>query len=118
MKKLFPAIIFLLLASAASAQIVTCGSPFANFGLPVTYCGEVKSSSRDTIGKNSGTILYLCLPYPNQAMAIVIKDLDQQLFDLTLEEWIGKQVCATGTAQTYKGKYYITIKKKTQLTVY
>jgi len=118
MKKLLPVILFLVISTAASAQYISCGSPFANFGLPVTFCGTVKSDSRDTLGKNSGTILYLCIPYPNQGMTIVIKDLDEPMFDYTLDEWIGKTVCASGIVQTYKGKYYIEIKKKSKLYVY
>jgi len=118
MKRFLAIIVFVVIASAVKAQIVTCGSPFANFGLPVTYCGQVKSTSRDTLGKNSGVMLYLCLPYPNQAMTIVIKDLEYPIFeDYKLGDWVGKNVCATGTVQTYRGQYFMVVKKESSLHV-
>jgi len=117
MKKILISLFFLYLAHAAGAQIVTCGSPFANFGLPVTFCGYVKGAQHGSLGKNSGVILYLCGEYPNQAMTIVIKDTDPPIFTDEPKEYIGKYVCATGVVGTYRGKYYITVKKKNSLTV-
>lgn len=116
MKKIISVLAISLLAVSARAQIVTCGSPFANFGLPVTFCGYVKGATRDTIGKKAGVILFLCGEYPNQGMTIVLKDDDGPLYPDLPETWIGKRVCATGTVQTYKGKYVMTVKKRSELT--
>ncbi|MCY7410690.1 MAG: hypothetical protein LH473_10480 [Chitinophagales bacterium] len=97
--------------------MVGCGSPIPNFGLPVTYCAVVTGSLRDSLGKNSGTILFMCGKYPYQGMTVVIKDLDQPMFDYKLDEWIGKTICATGVVGTYKGKPYIEIRKAFKLHV-
>ena len=117
MKKVIALILFLYIANQSHAQIVTCGSPFANFGLPVTFCGYVKGAQHGSLGKNSGVILYLCGEYPNQGMTIVIKDTDPLIFTDEPKSYIGKYVCATGVVGTYRGKYYITVKKKNELTV-
>jgi hypothetical protein len=114
MKKIIVLIGFLFIVSKGHTQWVTCGSPFANFGLPVTFCGYVKGATHATIGKNSGTVLYLCGDYPNQDMTFVLKDADPPIFTDPPESYIDKRVCATGTVQTYRGKYYIVVKKKSQ----
>ena len=117
MKKIILLFALNMIAISLRAQIVTCGSPFANFGLPVTFCGYVKGATTDTIGKKSGVILFLCGEYPNQGMTIILKDDDgRPLYPDLPEKWIGKRVCATGTVQTFKGKYLITVKKKSELT--
>jgi hypothetical protein len=117
MKKFLPFMLFMLLPFAGSGQIISCGSPFGNFGLPITFCSQVKGTMRDSLGKNSGTLLFLCGNYPYQDMTVIIKDLTTPIFSYTLEEWIGKQICATGTVKVFKGKKYIEVKKKSQLTV-
>ena len=116
MKKTVVLVLLLLVTIGVRAQIVTCGSPFANFGLPVTFCGYVKGTQHGSIGKNSGTILYLCGEFPHQAMTIVLKDTDPPLTTKAPEEFMGKYVCATGTVNTYRGKYFIAVKKKADFT--
>lgn len=108
----------MLFCIAGHSQIITCGSPFANFGLTITYCGDVKEAKRDTSGKHSGLLLFMCLPSPNQEMTIVLKDADPPVFTDPPEYWIGKQICVTGKVQTYHGKYMMAVKKKTQLTIH
>lgn len=117
-KKCILFIFLLSFCTVVKAQIISCGSPFANFGLPITYCAEVKGSSFDSLGKKAGTILYLCIPYPNQSMTVVIKETgDERMFPYTLDQWVGMNICVTGTVNTYKGKYYIEVKKRTNLRV-
>lgn len=117
MKIIFPFLIFILFATAGRSQTVTCGSPFFNLGLPVTFCGIVKGATVDSLGKKSGTILFLCGEYPHQGMTVIIKDAQPPLFTYPLDYWTGKYICATGVVQTFHGKYYIEIKKKTNLFV-
>lgn len=117
MKKVFPFLFLMFLFGSTSGQIISCGSPFGNFGLPITFCSQVKGTMRDSLGKNSGTLLFLCGNYPYQDMTVIIKDLTTPIFPYTLEEWMGKQICATGTVKVFKGKKYIEVKKKSQLTI-
>ena len=117
MKKNLLILFFILIAFAGKAQMVTCGSPLMNLGLPITFCAQVKGTSTGTVGKNSGTLLFLCGDYPHQAMTIVIKDTDPPLFKYTLEEWIGKTICVNGTVGVFKGKQYMVVRKHTQLTI-
>ena len=118
MKKILLLITFTIIANAGRSQIINCGTPFSNFGLKITYCGDVKEAKRETTGKKSGLILFMCASSPNQEMTIVLKDTEPPVFTDPPEYWIGKQICVNGKVQTYQGKYFMAVKKKTQMTVY
>lgn len=97
--------------------MIQCGQAAFFVGREVTICGQVKSAMHDTLGQKSGMLLGLCIPYPNQPVMIVIKDEVLPIFPYNEVQWIGKQVCVTGTISTLKGRPYIKVHKRAQLII-
>src|SRR4051812_47193821 len=101
MKKILLLLAFAIITTAGRSQvIVNCGSSFSNFGLKITFCGDVKEVKQESTGKKSGLILFMCQNSPNQEMTIVLKDTEPPIFTDPPEYWIGKQICVTGKVQT------------------
>lgn len=99
------------------AQMIPCGQSALWMGRSVTICGKVKGATRDTLGKNSGMLLFMCSPYPHQDLTVIIKDVTLPLFPYTAANWVGKQICVSGTIGKLKGRPLIEVRKKTQIII-
>jgi hypothetical protein len=118
MKKLLLSLLCCLFFSMISkAQMVSCASAALFVGQKTTVCGQVKSTSVDTLGQRSGTMLYMCLPYPNQPITIIIKNSIRSSFPYTPEDWIGKQICVSGLISVFHGHPFIEVKTRTQVVI-
>lgn len=116
MKKSVLTLIFLLgISWRCSAQMISCAQASSYVGMSVTVCGQVKSAMRDSLGKRSGMVLALCLPYPHQPLMIVIKDDALPLFAYDETTWPGKQICVSGLISLLSGRPYIEVRKRTQI---
>lgn len=118
MKKIFFLLILILSTTLlCKAQMIDCATASLWVGHSVTVCGPVKSAMRDTLGKKSGMMLGMCIPYPHQPIMIVIKDETLPLFPYDFNTWIGKQICVSGTIELLGGRPFIEVRKRTQLII-
>ena len=116
MKKLFFSLAVLMMFTLATrAQVFRCEMASVWVGHSGTVCGEVMGSQKDSIGKLSGTVLFMCKPYPNQYLTVVIKDQEEPIFNYSLQDWIGKQMCVTGTIKAFKSQPYIEVRNRHQI---
>ena len=118
MKKLFLSTLLITgISLFAKAQIVDCGQAALWVGQKLTVCGQIKSAQRDTLGKNTGMLLGICVPYPHQPLMIIVVDQVLPTFPYDETDWIGKQVCVSGLIEVFHGNPYIKVLKRTQLII-
>lgn len=118
LKKLIISVaLFTGISMACEGQMISCGQAALFAGWNVTICAQVKSAFRDTLGKKSGMLLFLCVPYPNQPVTVVIKDETLPLFPYSADAWVGKQICVSGMIGILKGRPYIEVRKRTQIVM-
>ena len=116
MKKLIISIAFFTgISIACEGQMIGCAQAALFMGRNVTICAQVKSAMRDTLGKKSAMLLFLCAPYPHQPVTVVIKDEKLPLFPYNATTWVGKQICVSGIIGTLKGRPFIEVRKRTQI---
>lgn len=80
-----------------------------------TVCGEVASAKYAARSRRQPTFFDLERPYPNQAFAIIIWGADRAKFEMPEVRLLGKQVCATGPIEIYRGKPEIIVADPAQL---
>ena len=118
MKKIVISIALLTgITFACEGQMINCAQAAVFMGRDVTICAQVKGAMRDTLGKRSGMLLFLCVPYPHQPVTVIIKDQTLPLFPYTAEAWVGKQICVSGTIGVSKGRPYIEVRKRMQIVM-
>src|ERR1043165_5273568 len=118
MKRTFFAIILCFgLRLICNAQMIPCSEATLFIGRDVTICGQVKSAMRDTMGKRTGMLLGLCIPYPHQPVMIVIKDETLPLFPYDATTWPGKWICVSGKIDVLHGRPFIEVRKRTQIVM-
>src|SRR5215471_8986709 len=88
-----------------------------HIGETATVCGVVASTRYATGTKGQPTFLNLGLSYPRQAFTVVIWRSDQPKFGTPEIALMRKDVCATGTIQSYRGKAEIIATDPRQLVV-
>ena len=103
-------------AAVVACAIVQVGTPAeakntltpdqapAHIGEAATVCGVVASTRFAPKTNRQPTFLNFGLPYPRQVFTVVIWGSDRPKFGTPEITLMGKNVCATGTIQTYRGK--------------
>jgi hypothetical protein len=86
-----------------------------HIGEPATVCGVVVSTRYATGTKGQPTFLNLDRSYPHQVFTVVIWGSDRPKFGTPEIALMGKDVCATGTIQSYRGKAEIIATDPRQL---
>jgi hypothetical protein len=86
-------------------------------GETATVCGVVASTRYASGRKGQPTFLNLDRSYPHQVFTIVIWGSDRSKFGTPEITLMGKNVCATGTIQTYLGKAEIIAVDPQQLGI-
>ena len=124
MSKTLSAIIGAALVACASVQVATPAvakntltpdqAP-GHIGEPATVCGVVVSARYVTGTKGQPTFLNLDRSYPHQVFTVVIWGSDRPKFGTPEITLMGKNVCAIGTIQTYRGKAEIIATDPRQL---
>jgi hypothetical protein len=75
-----------------------------HIGETATVCGVVASTRFAPKTNRQPTFLNFGLPYPRQVFTVVIWGTDRPKFGMPETTLMGKNVCATGTIQAYRGK--------------
>ena len=85
-------------------------------GQSKTVCGVVVNTKYASTTKGSPTFLNLNKPYPNHIFTIVIWGTNRSKFDQPPENFYkGKNVCATGKIESYKGTPEIIVESPSQI---
>src|SRR5262249_46539415 len=102
-------------AVARAENTLTPDQAPAHIGETATVCGVVVSTRYATGTKGQPTFLNLDRSYPHQVFTIVIWGSDRPKFGTPETTLMGKNVCAEGTIQTYRGKAEIIATNPRQL---
>jgi len=100
---------------AAYAAPLTPDEAPGHVGENVTVCGIVVSATYAPQSRGQPTFLNFGEPYPNQVFTAVIWGSDRAKFQKPENALRGKQVCATGVIQLYRGKAEIILRDPKQL---
>jgi DNA/RNA endonuclease YhcR with UshA esterase domain len=98
-----------------AANTLTAAQAAEHIGENTTVCGVVASTRFAPGTKRQPTFLNFDLPYPRQAFTVVIWGSDRAKFGTPETTLMGKNVCATGTVQSYRGKAEIIASDPQQL---
>jgi hypothetical protein len=100
----------------ASAASLTADEAAHHIGETATVCGTIASASYASHSKGQPTFLNFDKPYPNETFAAVIWATDRAKFRTPESALLGKQVCATGVIQLFRGRPEIVLHDPSQLT--
>ena len=88
----------------ASAASLTTDEAAHHVGETATVCGNVASANYTSHSKGQPTFLNLDKAYANQTFTAVIWGSDRSKFGTPESALLGKQVCATGVIQLFRGR--------------
>ena len=109
-------LLFMLGAGTIRAQeTITAGQAKDFVGKEAVVCGTVASASFIAKGKGAPTLLNLDEPYPKQIFTVVIYGKDRQKFGKPESGYLKKEICVSGTIETFKGKPQIVAKDPKQI---
>ena len=100
----------------ASPASLTTNEAASHVGESATICGTVASANYASRSKGQPTFLNLDKPYPNQTFTAVIWGSDRAKFGTPESALLGKQVCATGVIQLFRGRPEVVLHDPSQLT--
>jgi hypothetical protein len=87
-------------------------------GETITVCGPVVSASYFEHIRGEPTFLNFDRPYPDQTFTVVIWGRNRGKFDVSPHRlYADKQLCVTGTVDTYKGMPQIVVESPDQIEV-
>ncbi len=102
----------------ASAEAIPSTQASAHIGDRVTVCGPVVDTRYATGSNGKPTFLNFDRAYPNHTFVVVIWGNDRGKFPANPETYYeGKEVCATGLIENYRGKPEIIASNANQLQV-
>lgn len=81
-----------------------------HIGETATVCGTVASTRYLAASRGSPTFLNLVKPHPNQEFTVVIWGENRPNFGEPEKDFNDKEICVTGTIETYRGKPQIVAK--------
>jgi len=100
----------------ASAATLTSEEAAHHVGETATVCGSVASANYASHSKGQPTFLNLDKAYPDQTFTAVIWGSDRSKFGTPESALLGKQVCATGVIQLFRGRPEVILHEPSQLT--
>jgi hypothetical protein len=116
-KMLVAAGLALLLVSQVLAQnSISAPEAKKHIGENATVCGLVVSTHFAANSRGRPTFLNLDQPYPNQIFTIVIWGSDRAKFDSPESTYKGKDICASGPIESYRGVPQIVAHEAGQIT--
>jgi hypothetical protein len=113
-------LIFSFLAGSicASSQATLSAKDAKNhIGEVATVCGHVVSTRYAAASRGRPTFLNLDEPYPHQVFTILIWGNDRGRFGQPEATYRGKDGCATGKIQSYRGGAEIAIRSPKELSL-
>jgi hypothetical protein len=103
---------------AAAADPIPSSEAAAHVGEKVTVCGAVAGAAHFDRLRGEPTFLNFDRPYPAQSFTVVIWGENNGKFERPPHQlFSGKEVCVTGTIETYNGKPQIEVRDPSQITV-
>jgi hypothetical protein len=100
---------------AAAGTALTSAQAGEHVGERATVCGIVASTRYLAKSKGQPTFLNFDQPYPRQVFTVVIWGSDRAKFGAPETTLMGRQVCATGTIESYRGMPEIIARDPGQL---
>ena len=118
MKKITVTLFYLFIIATITAQTnIKLEEVNKHIGDSVTVCGIVASMRYFENSKNKPTLLNLGAKYPDELLTLVIWEKARALFTANVDEFKGKNICATGRIILYKGKPEIIIDRPDQIVI-
>jgi hypothetical protein len=112
-----PLILIVLLASLAFCEnSISAAEAKNHLGENATVCGQVVSAHFAATSRGRPTFLNLDEPYPNQIFTIVIWGSDRAKFGSPESTYKGKDICASGPIESYRGVPQIVAHEAGQIT--
>ena len=87
----------------ALAANLTADQASSHVGENATVCGTVASANYAANAKGQPTFLNLDKGYPHQIFTVVIWGIDRSKFGTPDKALSGKQICATGVIELFRG---------------
>jgi DNA/RNA endonuclease YhcR with UshA esterase domain len=106
-----------ILTAADTPQQLTAAEAAKHVGEYAKVCGEVVSTKYASSSRGQPTFLNLDKPYPDHIFTIVIWGDNRSKFDQPEVKYKDKQVCVTGTIETYSGKPQIIARSPEQIKI-
>jgi hypothetical protein len=104
--------------AAAPKEPIPASEAAAHVGEKITVCGTVAGAAHFERMRGEPTFLNLDRPYPAQSFTVVIWGENNRKFERPPHQFFsGKEVCVTGTVESYKGKPQIEVRDPSQITV-
>jgi hypothetical protein len=104
--------------AAAPKEPIPAAEAAAHVGEKVTVCGTVAGAAHFERMRGEPTFLNFDRPYPAQSFTVVIWGENNRKFERPPHQFFsGKDVCVTGTVESYKGKPQIEVRDPSQITV-
>ncbi len=105
------------LHGATAGEKLKADQAAAHVGETATVCGTVASANYAVHSKGQPTFLNFDRPYPNQSFAVLIWGTERQRFGEPERTFLGKNICATGTITSHRGKPEIVATDPRQLAL-
>ncbi len=104
--------------AAAQKEPIPASEAAAHVGEKATVCGTVAGAAHFDRLRGEPTFLNFDRPYPAQSLTVVIWGENNRKFERPPHQlFSGKDICVTGTIETYKGKPQIEVRDPSQITV-
>jgi hypothetical protein len=100
----------------ASTATLSTDEASSHVGETATVCGAVASAHYAAHSRGKPTFLNLDKPYPHEVFTVVIWGSDRTKFGTPETVLSGKQICATGAIQLYRGRPEIILHEPGQMT--
>ncbi len=111
---------FAAVAGGAAAQKdpIPASDAAGHVGEKATVCGTVAGAAHFDRLRGEPTFLNFDRPYPAQSFTVVIWGENNRKFERPPHRlFSGKDLCVTGTIETYKGKPQMEVRDPSQITV-
>ncbi len=97
-------------AERSPAKTLTASEAKDHIGKRATVCGRVASARYAASSRGQPTFLNLDRAYPNHVFTVVIWGRNRAQFGKPEEKYRDKEICVSGTIESYRGKPQIEAK--------
>ncbi len=111
-----PVLLLVLAAPVRGAEPVPAAEASKHVGETITVCGTVAGAAHFDRLKGEPTFLNFGRPYPDQTFTVVIWGDNNRKFESPPHRMFAqREVCVTGTVETYRGKPQIEVRDPSQI---
>ncbi len=102
---------------STDAEAISAAEAKNHIGEVATVCGKVVSARYAASSRGRPTFLNVDKPYPEQVFTVVIWGDDRAKFGQPEEDYRGKNICATGKLEAYRGSPEIVASDPGQIKI-